>query len=91
MFRDTTDENGDPITKAEQEAAHQARLDAKVAEGNRTTRNNLLEASDWTQMNDSPLTNEAKTAWATFRQELRGLTDVDSWPNLSEDDWPVSP
>jgi hypothetical protein len=91
MFADTTDEDGVTTTKAEHEAAHQARLDAQVAEGNRTTRNNLLEASDWTQMNDSPLTNEAKTAWATFRQELRGLTDVDSWPNLSEDDWPVSP
>ena len=91
MFQDTTDENGDAITKADQEAAYQARLDAQVAGYNRTTRNNLLEASDWTQMNDSPLTNEAKTAWATFRQELRGLTDVDSWPNLSQNDWPVAP
>ena len=95
MFADTTetDDDGNVVTttKAQHEAAYQARLDAKVADSNRTTRNNLLEASDWTQMNDSPLTNEAKTAWATFRQELRGLTDVDSWPNLSEDDWPVSP
>lgn len=95
MFADTTetDDDGNVVTttKAQHEAAYQSRLDAKVADSNRTTRNNLLEASDWTQMNDSPLTNEAKTAWATFRQELRGLTDVDSWPNLSEDDWPVSP
>jgi len=91
MFQDTTDENGDAITKADQEAAYQARLDADLSEFNRTARNKLLEASDWTQMNDSPLSNEAKTAWATYRQELRGLTDADAWPNLSEDDWPVAP
>lgn len=91
MFADTTDEDGVTTTKAQHEAAYQAGLDAKVAEGHRTSRNKLLDTSDWTQMNDSPLSNELKTAWATFRQELRGLTDVDAWPNLAEDDWPVAP
>ena len=95
MFSDTTetDDDGNVVntTKAQYEAAYQARLDAKVAESNRKTRNDLLDTSDWTQMNDSPLTNELKTAWATYRQELRGLTDADAWPNLAEDDWPVAP
>ncbi len=95
MFSDTTETDGDgnvvTTTKAQHEAAYQARLDAKVAESNRKTRNDLLDTSDWTQMNDSPLTNELKTAWATYRQELRGLTDADAWPNLAEDDWPVAP
>ena len=95
MFADTneTDDDGNVVTttKAQHEAAYQAGLDAKVAESNRKTRNDLLDTSDWTQMNDSPLTNELKTAWATYRQELRGLTDVDAWPNLAEDDWPVAP
>ena len=91
MFSDTTDEDGVTTTKAEHEAAYQAGLDAKVAEGHRTTRDDLLASSDWTQMNDSPLTNEAKTAWATYRQELRDLTDLDAWPNLADDDWPVAP
>ena len=90
MFADTT-EDGVTTTKAEHEAAYQAGLDAKVAEGHRTTRDDLLASSDWTQMNDSPLTNEAKTAWATYRQELRDLTDLDAWPNLADDDWPVAP
>ena len=90
MFADTT-EDGVTTTKAEHEAAYQAGLDAKVAESNRAARNKLLEASDWTQMNDSPLSNEAKTAWATYRQELRGLTDADAWPNLADDDWPTKP
>lgn len=91
MFTDTTDEDGVTTTKAEHEAAYQAGLDAKVAETNRKTRNDLLADSDWTQMNDSPLTNEQKTAWATYRQELRDISDLDAWPNLGDDDWPVAP
>ena len=91
MFQDTTDEDGVTTTKAEHEAAYQAGLDAKVAEGHRTTRDKLLADSDWTQMNDSPLTNEAKTAWATYRQELRDISDLDAWPNLADEDWPVTP
>jgi len=90
MFQDTT-EDGVTTTKAEHEAAYQATLDAKTAEGHRTTRNKLLADSDWTQMNDSPLTNEVKTAWATYRQELRDLSDLDAWPNLDDADWPVAP
>jgi len=91
MFQDTTDEDGVTTTKAEHEAAYQAGLDAKVAEGHRTTRDKLLADTDWTQMNDSPLSNEDKTAWATYRQELRDLTDSDAWPNLADEDWPVAP
>ena len=91
MFSDTTDEDGVTTTKAEHEAAYQAGLDAKVSEANRTKRDQLLTDSDWTQMNDSPLTNELKTAWATYRQELRDVTSLDEWPNLVDEDWPVAP
>lgn len=90
MFADTT-EDGVTTTKAEHEAAYQATLDAKTAEGHRATRNKLLDDTDWTQMNDSPLSNEDKTAWATYRNELRNLPDDDAWPNLSDEDWPVQP
>ena len=91
MFSDYTDEDGVSHTKAEQETAYQATLDAKTAEGHRATRNKLLDDSDWTQMNDSPLSNEDKTAWSTYRQELRDVSDLDAWPNLSDEDWPVQP
>ena len=90
MFADTT-EDGVTTTKAEHEAAYQAKLDAATAEGHRVTRNKLLADSDWTQMNDSPLSNEDKTAWATYRQELRDMSDLASWPNIADDDWPVAP
>jgi len=91
MFSDYTDEDGVSHTKSEQETAYQSTLDARTAEGHRTTRNKLLADTDWTQMNDSPLSNENKTAWATYRNELRNLPDDDAWPNLSEEDWPVQP
>jgi hypothetical protein len=90
MFQDTT-EDGVTTTKAEHEAAYQAGLDDKAAEDHRATRNKLLADSDWTQINDSPLTNEVKTAWATYRQELRDMSDLASWPNIEPDDWPVAP
>jgi len=89
MFQDTT-EDGVTTTKAEHEAAYQATLDAAEAERNRTKRDALLASSDWTQMNDSPLGNEAKTAWSTYRQQLRELPQQsEQWPN--DITWPTQP
>ena len=67
------------------------KFDEGVAEDNRRIRNDLLADSDWTQMNDSPLANDVKTQWATYRQELRDMSDLDAWPNIADDDWPVAP
>lgn len=39
----------------------------------RFQRDQLLSESDWTQMPDSPLTEEQKTSWANYRQALRDL------------------
>ena len=57
----------------------------------RVERNNLLHTSDWTQGNDSPLTDEVKASWATYRQELRDIpetytADPDAvvWPEAPE-------
>lgn len=74
-----------------EEAEWVAGADARAAEAHRITRNELLAASDWTQFNDSPLTGELKTSWATYRQELRGISDLDAWPNLEDADWPTKP
>ena len=58
---------------------------------NRETRNELLAASDWTQMPDSPLADEAKTSWATYRTALRNLPTNGNWPSLEDADWPTQP
>jgi hypothetical protein len=39
----------------------------------RLKRDALLTESDWTQVNDSPLTTEKKAEWAVYRQALRDL------------------
>jgi len=41
----------------------------------RFIRNADLSRSDWTQAADSPLSEEKKAEWATYRQQLRDLPD----------------
>ena len=40
----------------------------------RQQRNALLAETDWTQMPDSPLSDEQRSAWETYRQALRDMT-----------------
>jgi len=60
-------------------------------EEKREERNGLLAASDWTQSNDSPLTDEVKASWVTYRTALRNLPNHSNWPNLEDSDWPTKP
>lgn len=46
----------------------------------RRDRNNHLAACDWTQLKDSPLSDEEKAIWTTYRQELRDITSRDEFP-----------
>jgi len=39
-------------------------------------RNVLLYGCDWTQLPDSPLSDSKKKEWATYRQELRDITET---------------
>jgi len=56
-----------------EEAVRQAStFDSKVFL--RQERNYKLLMSDWTQGVDSPLTNEKKAEWVTYRQTLRDMT-----------------
>tara|TARA_R110002020_G_scaffold100049_3_gene236956 strand:+ start:2599 stop:2883 length:285 start_codon:yes stop_codon:yes gene_type:complete len=61
--------NDDEVAEllASQEAAD---LDFSMT---RMHRNGLLDKSDWTQLPNSPLTDEKKAEWATHRQELRDM------------------
>lgn len=60
----------------------------ELLENLRATRNSLLTDSDWTQVEDSPLSEEKKTAWKNYRQELRDLTDSVDTTSIV---WPVKP
>lgn len=50
----------------------------------RAVRNELLAASDWTQLPDSPLSSDVKAQWSTYRVALRDITtqpiDNITWP-----------
>lgn len=77
--------------KEAQDKAWADGADARLADQNRATRNQLLVDSDWTQMPDSPLTDEMKTSWASYRSSLRSLPEHGSWPNLEDSHWPTKP
>jgi hypothetical protein len=71
----------------------QAQADADSLESSwanlRRERDSLLTSSDWTQYNDSPLTDEVKTSWSVHRQELRDLPSNTADPDAVV--WPVAP
>lgn len=46
----------------------------------REQRNQKLLASDWTQLNNTPLGPELVAQWAEYRQQLRDITNQPSWP-----------
>jgi len=82
------------LSEEEETAFNEAKATANSAMlnvENRNVRNELLAASDWTQMPDSPLADEAKTSWATYRTALRNLPTHENWPSLEDADWPTQP
>ena len=55
----------------------------------RQLRQRYLQDSDWTQMPDSPLSEEKKTEWQTYRQALRDITLTAT--SCSDVVWPTPP
>jgi hypothetical protein len=85
MFADYTDEEGVTHTKAEQEAAYQAKLDADAAQAVRTQRDALLAETDYLALSDNTLSADM----ASYRQSLRDITNQAGFPH--EVTWPVKP
>ena len=100
-FKMTGGENV-PLTdeeEAQRDTEDQEYLDKKVAWAEekpardmaelRAERNTKLTESDWTQYNDSPLTDEVKAEWTVHRQSLRDLpANTDDPANPT---WPTPP
>ncbi|HHA2912812.1 TPA: tail fiber assembly protein [Stenotrophomonas maltophilia] len=51
-------------------------------------RSQRLRSTDWTQMDDAPLSVAAKAEWAVYRQALRDLPSVPGFPDVP---WPSPP
>jgi hypothetical protein len=58
----------------------------------RNKRNELLKESDWTQVNDCPLSDLKKQEWSTYRQELRDLpSSQQATDNIADVIFPTIP
>lgn len=84
MFSDTT-EDGVTTTKAEHEAAYQAKLDTEAAARVRSERDQKLKDTDWMGMSDVTMSTE----WATYRQALRDVPAQEGFPHTVT--WPEEP
>jgi hypothetical protein len=83
-------ENG-VMRPANEAELDQMRIDAEQAQARlpdeiRQQRNQLLTASDWTQISDATVD---KQAWATYRQALRDITAQAGFP--ADVTWPTKP
>jgi hypothetical protein len=59
---------------------------ADLAQNVRSTRNQLLAETDWTQVIDSPVN---LVTWATYRKALRDITEQAGFPENVI--WPIAP
>jgi len=89
VFTDTTDDEGNVTTAADNEAAYRAKVDADAGASVRAERDKKLTETDWTQMADSPLSSDKKTEWATYRTSLRDLPSASGFPHTMI--WPTEP
>ena len=88
VFTDTTVE-GVTTTALEHETAYKASKDADQAKSVRTSRDDKLKECDWTQLDDTPLSNTVKATWAIYRQALRDVTMQAGFPWTIT--WPDAP
>jgi len=77
--------DGTTFTPPPQPSAEE--LAVKAAAEARALRDQLLAATDWTQMPDVPQATKEK--WAAYRQALRDVPQQAGFPNVVQ--WPTKP
>ena len=91
-YRDGVEEiNGLWFTRYNVVDMEQEAIDAMIEQqwtSVRDQRNRMLSESDWTQLSDSPLTEEQKQEWVVYRQALRDITTQEDPFNIT---WPEKP
>lgn len=63
--------------------------EANLSNQARARRDALLSESDWTQLQDAPLTEQELQAWREYRQHLRDVPEREGFPQDFE--WPTAP
>lgn len=95
VFTDTTDEDGNVTTAAEQEAAYRQGIDDQAAERVRADRNKRLADTDWRVTYEvekaavDGLGVQLPTVWSDYRQALRDITTQAGFPHNVT--WPEKP
>ena len=89
MFADYTDDEGVTHTKAEQEQAYQAGLDATAAKSVRAERDRLLAETDWIVIMHTEKGTNIPAVWEIYRQSLRDITSQPGFPHNVT--WPTKP
>ena len=74
---------------ADMEEEAKTAKDAEQSKSVRTQRTEKLRDSDWTQLDDTPMSNTQKAGWATYRQALRDVPNQAGFPFDIE--WPTQP
>lgn len=57
----------------------------------REVRDYILMSTDYTRLDDAPLTSQQKTDWATYRQALRDLPQAAGTVESAINIWPSQP
>jgi hypothetical protein len=74
---------------AEEQAWNEGAFDRAISDL-RQRRNSLIASSDWVMMSDSPIAD--KTAWETYRQALRDITNgLTTVEDVNAVTWPTKP
>jgi hypothetical protein len=74
------------LARDAEEAAWAASANDRAAAEYRVQRDTLLASSDWTQVYDAPVDQEA---WAAYRQALRDIPQQEGFPATVV--WPTQP
>ena len=94
-FTDTTDEDGNVTTAAENEAAYKQHIDDEAAKRVRDDRNKRLADTDWRVTYEvekaaiDGLGIQYPQVWADYRQALRDITSQPGFPHNVT--WPEEP
>ena len=81
--------DNEEATAAEQEAAYVQRIDDEQATRVRADRDKRLTDTDWTQLIDSPFSNDTNGVWQAYRQALRDVPAQEGFPH--DVIWPEAP
>ena len=89
VFADTTDDDGNVTTAADNEVAYKARIDSEAAASVRAERDRLIAETDWVVVMAKETGTNIATAMKTYRQELRDLPSAAGFPHTMA--WPTKP